>query len=225
MRRSPATSTTSPADALVVLGLIAALVCYLLPWVVNPGVQLTLGAYDLAEWASLHPAARAQGLITPLLLRLIPVLLVWILTLHAGARRFSQLWWLAAGTLLLSAVALLPPIEFFTQFRDDANYQQQFMLAALAFIGGLIGLSGLVGRFRVAMSLLLAGGAGVLSIVGLMQALRLMHNLGLPTTTGSGIVGLLFTLLALALLATRASGQPARSNGLQGAARSGGHAR
>ncbi len=56
------------------------LVCYALPWVINPGVSLTLGGYDLGEWTSLHDAVRGEQLplLTSFLLRL-PLALVAVL--------------------------------------------------------------------------------------------------------------------------------------------------
>ena len=54
--------------------------CYVLPWVINPGVSLTLGGYDLGEWTSLHEAVRGEQppLLTSFLLRL-PLALIAML--------------------------------------------------------------------------------------------------------------------------------------------------
>ncbi|MCU0513679.1 MAG: hypothetical protein MUE40_14060 [Anaerolineae bacterium] len=72
----------------------AALLAYLLPWVVNPGAALTPGAYDLAEWVSLTPMARGQSpvLLTPLLLRL-PLLI--------NCRRWN--FWHSAMILIIAS--------------------------------------------------------------------------------------------------------------------------
>ena len=53
---------------------------YVLPWVINPGVSLTLGGYDLGEWTSLHEAVRGEqpALLTSFLLRL-PLALIAML--------------------------------------------------------------------------------------------------------------------------------------------------
>ena len=40
---------------LALLLLIIGLCGYLLPWIVAPSSAMTLNAYDLAEWTSLHP--------------------------------------------------------------------------------------------------------------------------------------------------------------------------
>src|SRR5262245_55358949 len=93
---------------------------YCLPWLVNRGTGLTFGAYDLAEWTSLHPAVRGGNppLLASLLLRL-PLAcfgLVAAMTLWPNnkGKRLTLIF--------LVAIALLPPIEFFTQYRDDSNY-------------------------------------------------------------------------------------------------------
>ncbi|MFN8529394.1 MAG: hypothetical protein U0670_12340 [Anaerolineae bacterium] len=69
------------------LGLIG----YFSAWVVNPGVALTLHAFDLAEWASLHPVVRAEPmLITTLLLRLPLLCFAYsrLVRAYAGKRSF-----------------------------------------------------------------------------------------------------------------------------------------
>ena len=38
--------------------LALAIIGYLLPWVITPAQSLSMGAYDLAEWTSLHPVVR-----------------------------------------------------------------------------------------------------------------------------------------------------------------------
>jgi len=52
---------------LLLLGLLG----YLLPWAVASSAPMTLNAYDLAEWTSLHPAQRqtTPPLLAPLRLR------------------------------------------------------------------------------------------------------------------------------------------------------------
>ena len=50
------------------LFLVVSLIAYILPWVNTRATGLTLGAYDLAEWASLHPAS--IQLLPSLLIRL-----------------------------------------------------------------------------------------------------------------------------------------------------------
>lgn len=168
------------------LWLTAGLIAYLLPWIVNPSIGLTFGGYDLAEWSSLHPSVRAAGLTTSLLLRLPPVLFVLMFALLAGNRRFSAEWWGVGIIVGLVAVASLPPLEFFTIFRDDPNYQQQTQLAVITLAGGIIALSGLLKRvIWPLLAVMGIVGAGV-SGAGMTQGYRLMTDLHLPTTLGIG---------------------------------------
>ena len=62
------------------LPLFLLLIAYALPWMMTPTIAgLTNGAYDLAEWTSIHPAVRADPLLlTPLLLRLPLVGIAWL---------------------------------------------------------------------------------------------------------------------------------------------------
>ena len=96
------------------------LLFYLFPWVVNPGVSLSLGGYDLAEWASLHPAVRdaTPALFTSLLLRL-PLACLALLIAFTAQRRL-----LPVLIVLIAALGLLPPPEFI-KATNDPNYRQQ----------------------------------------------------------------------------------------------------
>ena len=109
----------------VYLLLTLGLAGYLLPWIVAPTAPMTLNAYDLAEWTSLHPIQLGAPLAVPLLLRSqLPVIAVWI----ALPARGPLMRLLAAAGVMLLALAQLPPLEFLTISRHDSNYQQQFML-------------------------------------------------------------------------------------------------
>lgn len=187
----------------------AAIIVYLLPWVSNPGVGLTFGGYDLAEWSSLHPAVRADGLTTSLLLRLPPVFFILSFVLLAASRPFSTEWWGVGFVIVLGTVALLPPLEFFTVFRDDPNYQQQAQLAVITLVGGLIALSGVLYPIRLYLLIVLGLGGMVVSGVGMTQSHRLMTDLSLPTLLGIGgfatitIFGLLVAVGAASILKMR----------------------
>lgn len=175
------------------VGLIAAmLACYLLPWVINPGVSLTFGGYDLGEWTSLHDAVRGEQppLLTSFLLRL-PLALVALLV-GWGLRRDKAI---RAVVVLVIAGALLPPLEFLDA-PNDSNYRQQALIAGIALVGGLIGVSGVLRRAqRVIFAALCALGIAAV-IIGLANALRLMQSFALPVSVGAGGV-LLAGLFAL----------------------------
>ena len=161
------------------------IVLYLFPWVVNPAASLSPNAYDLAEWTSLHPVVHAQTpmLLTSLLLRL-PLACLALLIGFSTRRGI-----IPALLIGLIAVALLPPLEFIYSL-SDSNYRQQAALAALALIGGGIGLSGILPRYQhwIAAGVALIGAAA--SLIGLAQGYDLMRGFELPMQIGLGGVAL-----------------------------------
>ncbi len=199
--------------------------CYVLPWVINPGVSLTLGGYDLGEWTSLHEAVRGEQspLLTSFLLRL-PLALVAVLVgmqphhlapspkRGEGEKRLtsppnplsqgrggitSRI--LPVVAILLIAAALLPPLEIL-DYPNDPNYQQQALVAGIALVGGLLGVSGLVRRvdtwLRVGIGVV---GTGAV-IAGLSKACQLMQGFSLPVSMGLGGVLLAALFAAVAVI-------------------------
>jgi hypothetical protein len=192
-------SLTSPAAAVALTG--AALILYFVPWLDGGSASLTFGAYDLAEWTSLHPAVRFgdPALLMTLLLRLVPALLVIALAARVAPRRWSGIWWLTGLAVLLTAGGLLPPFEFIAN-RGDPNYAQQFMVALVALVGGLFALSGLLGRFRPLIAVAALAAVVASAAFGLAQAYALMDGFGIPVTISVGGPGLIICALALAVL-------------------------
>ena len=182
----------------------AALILYFVPWVDGGSASLTFGAYDLAEWTSLHPAVRfvEPGLVMTLLLRLVPALLVIGLSAWASLHRGSGLWWLAGLVVLIAAAGLLPPFEFIAN-TGDPNYRQQFIVALVALIGGLVAWSGLLRRHSRWITLGAAVGALICAAVGLSQALTLFDGFRLDAAAGVGGPGVILCALALTVLALR----------------------
>ena len=171
---------------LVVLGFIA----YTIPWVSNPGAALTLNAYDLAEWTSLHPAVRGATppLFVTFCLRLIPLLLVTLMVLEPAAT------WLGRIALpWLIAVALLPPLEFFSGNFNDINYRQQFLLSILAVVVGGLGFIRLENRWPVAVSALVSLSGAIITLLALNVGGNLMQEINLTTSVGVG--GLVMCLI------------------------------
>jgi hypothetical protein len=164
------------------------LLFYLFPWLVNPGVSLSLNAYDLAEWASLHPAVRnaTPTLLTSLLLRLPLACLALLIAFTTRRGLFPAL------IVLIAALALLPPPEFIKAL-DDPNYRQQAALALLTLIGGVIGLSEILPRLRHLIAAALGLLGALACIIGLFQSYDLMRDFNLPTQIGMG--GALLTLI------------------------------
>jgi hypothetical protein len=176
----------------VLIALMLAL--YLFPWLVNPGASLTPNAYDLAEWASLHPAVREANLLTSFLLRL-PLACLALTVAFTGQRSP-----LRALVMVALSLAVLRP-EFFTAL-GDPNYQQQAGLAAFALIGGIVGLSGVLKRWHA----WIAAGVGIVGaaacVVGVANGYGLMRGFSLPTQVGMGGLGLalMFGVVAAAYL-------------------------
>lgn len=193
---SPALTATTPAsrrriipDPLFWLLMLAAAICYLLPWVGSTPLSLTFGAYDLAEWISLRLPDRPMDLV--LLLRVIPVLLVTMVGLHAGAPRLTGRWWLALVITVVTAGALLPPLEYFLDggLRGDVNYSQQAMLALYTLIAGGITLTGLFPALRPALLILTGAVSIIVSLSAVSQANAIMTTLALHPQTGVGVIG------------------------------------
>jgi hypothetical protein len=185
---------------LIVLGVLG----YLLPWVITPSNSLSIGAYDLAEWTSLHPIVRQTlpFLWTTLLLRLPLAILGVLLASYVGSA-FSRL--VGFGIIVLTAIALLPPIEFFTTYRDDSNYQQQFVLTVLVLIIGSL-LVGWQNKYLQRILPVLLSLLGCLSaLVGLVQGYGLLRGFDLPTSIGYGGLITAVSLGAICLITTKQS--------------------
>ncbi len=180
--------------ALLLLGLM---IGYLLPWItVSNTASLTINAYDLAEWASLHPEVRAQPLLfTSLLLRLPLVLLALLLSLSARSA-------LVAMPLLgIVAAALLPPFAFIAN-TGDPNYGQQFALALAALIGGLAVWFSFVRRWRGVVLLAIIAAGVLTTLSGFSLAHTLMRGFEVTVQSGGGVwfsLGI-YALLALDVL-------------------------
>jgi len=190
---------------------------YFLPWVMNGSAALNLNAYDLAEWASLHPAASAQTppLLTALLLRLPLVCAgVWLAWHRAYSARMRLIDVIGISML---AIGLLPPPEFLSQI-DNPNYQQQAGLAAVLIITALPGLllstrAGRLSRLIISLVALVIGLGAVAA--GVQMAAQWMTAFKLPAEIGPGAImmGIIFAVTAgVYLLASikeeYSSGQP-----------------
>ncbi len=116
--------------------LAGALVGYLLPWIVAPSAPMSLNAYDLAEWVSLHPSQHhtTPPLHTSLLLR---AHLAFLSVLFAIVSVKGQSRLVLALSILILAAAQLPPPEFVLD-PGNLNYRQQFGLALTSLVAGLL---------------------------------------------------------------------------------------
>ena len=172
---------------------------YLLPWIVASSGPMTLNAFDLAEWASLVPAQRGTfpPLIVPLLLRTQPVLLSLLLSVIAVGRKGMAV---AALAICLVAIAQLPPFEYVYDI-NNLNYRQQFVLAVVSLVAGLLLLPH--GRRWIALAVKLAlaiVGIGTATL-GLSGAMALFSQFGLAAVPGAGIWILILGYAAIIALA------------------------
>jgi hypothetical protein len=183
--------------------LILCFAAYCLPWVINPGISLSLGAYDLAEWTSLHPAVRAASpaLLTTLLLRLPLACLGLLISLTSKPHSRS----LPFALTMLVSIALLPPLEFFTQAANDPNYQQQFILSMLTALVGILLVMVRLEYTRNLLMIALALIALTSSVAGVLQSHELMRSFSLSAQLGLGSYvfgGLLAAVVLLAAAST-----------------------
>ncbi|MCY3796595.1 MAG: hypothetical protein OXG84_02225 [Chloroflexi bacterium] len=193
-------------SALAALLVLVGLLGYIQPWIVLPTGSMTLGAFDLAEWASLLPAQRATSppLLAPLLLRLQPVILCLILGAVAESRATMAI---AAIAILLLAAAQLPPFEYVYDI-NNLNYRQQFFLAIASLIGGIAAIPLRNPRLVALATIVLPIMGLATSVLGLAQAEALYRSFQLGAISGAGIV--ILSLSYLALLALSAGGKFSR---------------
>ena len=157
---------------------------YLLPWILAPTAPLTLNAYDLAEWTSLHPSQFGTPLIVPLLLRIQLPIITMLAALFARGTWVRRL---TALGIVLFALAQLPPLEFATIARHDSNYQQQFVLAVISFAAGLILLAYPLSRRLIPIAIGMAAVGMAASLVGQHQAQTLYYMSLQEAAPGAGL--------------------------------------
>lgn len=171
----------------ILLVILVLLIAYVSPWVLAEGASLSLNAYDLAEWSSLHPAARsAQPALLPSLLLRLPLVCTTIALACVAAG--SPRTWRTLGLLgaLVAVIALLPPLEFLRVGTGDANYQQLLALAGLSLIGAAtvyFGAGFLVTHHIILALTMLCLGSG---LWGWYQGFRLIEGFGIAVYPGPG---------------------------------------
>lgn len=175
------------------LALAGMLVAYHGPWTAHFTAGFTMHAYDLAEWASLHPAVRADApwLRTSLFLRLGWWAIVAGVALAANAWPDARGRWVLRAAALGLALRFVPPQEFFGGASDDPNYRQMAALFALSAltVGGAWALERARGRVqRAAWLSVLALGVGA-GWWGLARAGELLYNFQIDVQIGWGAFG------------------------------------
>ena len=175
------------------------LVVYYLPWVITSSASLTLGAYDLAEWASLHPQLRASNpaFLTSFMLRVVMLCIIVTLavsqTVSMAQRRLKIL------LILILFTTLLPPLEFFRNASEDPNFRQQFALALSTILfAGSVGFMRNI-RFHRWIGIVVAAAAIVCSIIGLAQAFGAIKQFQIGAAVGESFLAFLLVYTVILL--------------------------
>lgn len=169
----------------VLVILLLVLAGYLLPWVTAPNSAMTLNAFDLAEWTSLHPLQQGATppLIAPLLLRAQLSILAVLIALWSTSRKERILAFLF---VVLLSVSQLPPLEFLNNVADP-NYRQLLFLAiATILLSTGLGLM-LPAQFRLFVIIFLTVTGIVTSLAGQSQAIELYQVTLEQGETGGGL--------------------------------------
>ena len=184
--------------ALLYMFLVAGLAGLLLPWILASSGAMTLNAFDLAEWASLHPSqpGTSPPLIVPLLLRVQLVFLALMVGLLAagGMHRTS-----AALVIAVFAIAQIPPLEIVYD-PNNLNYRQQLIMAMASLILGLAALRLRLGRARIWLIAALALAGMVTSFSGLLQSQALYGQLNQAAGAGIGVWVLCLSYFAVGVV-------------------------
>jgi hypothetical protein len=179
-------------------GLFAiAIIAYLLPWTVNIGNSITLGAYDFAEWLGKGPFDDTSYN-TILLLRGQLVILTWFIMLSSKRPYFTLNWWACLIVGLILVIAQFPPIEFINN-TGDINQQQQAILTIIALISLPIGASAFLSPYRNITWLIIAIIGLASTIFALINAINMMkaYNLAAQIGIGAIIFSLVYAILGL----------------------------
>lgn len=189
----------SQSSGILYIIIIVAILTYLLPWSAASSASLTLNAYDLAEWVSLHPAQRLTSppLLSPLLLRL----QLTILTLLLAATNARTPWRrLAAVGIILLSIAQLPPPEYIRDI-GNLNYRQQFFLALTSLLVGLALLRIRLARVKTLVIAALPLAGVVTTVAGVAAANDVIAELQPNAQIGLGPWLYAASMLAILLLA------------------------
>jgi hypothetical protein len=195
---------------LILACLVLATACYYVPWFTHPTAGFTMNAFDLAEWASLHPAVRSSSppMLTSFLLRVPLLALVFAFALAANRLVDPRSRWLMRGMAVLPLLRFVPPADFFTNATGDPNYRQMALLTGLGI--GLVVVSIPLHRVAVRWQDWLSGVAllgGVSSgWWGLSRTRLLLDNFEIAVKTGPGILGLSLVSAVVIVLILGGSG-------------------
>ena len=185
----------------VLVLLLLALGAYLLPWIVAPNASMTLNAFDLAEWTSLHPLQQQARppLMVPLLLRIhLPILAI---SMALWPKNREECYPAILFIVLLS-ISQLPPLEFINNL-NDLNYRQLLILASATLFLSTILRRFLPAQLRPVATLLLALLGIVTSLVGQSLAMELYQLTLEKGKAGGGLCLMALTYGGISLSALR----------------------
>lgn len=174
------------------------LLAYVLPWTMNPGAGLTMGAYDFAELLNKRNAYDNVSYATMLLLRGQLVLLTAYVVTTIRRPILTLEWLFGAGAGLLLVIAQLPPLTFISN-TGDINQQQQAMLAGISGLIWLIGLTGIFWHVRDWLRLLIGAIGFGTALYALINAVQILGTYNLPSRVGFGGVVLLILYAVVVL--------------------------
>lgn len=191
---------------LILIGLVLATACYYLPWYTHDTAGFTTNAFDLAEWTSVHPAARSSSppMLTSFLLRFPHLMLGAALALAANRLRDPRARWIMRGLTLLMALRFFPPSDFFSSASDDPNYRQMILLTGLG-VGSILAtitLAHIPGWLHSALLIAALVSSQIAGWWGLSRAGIFLDNFEIDVSIGPGIIGLslVSTLIVLVLV-------------------------
>lgn len=183
--------------------LLLAVGCYSAPWYAHSTAGFTMNAFDLAEWASVHPAVRSSHppMITSFLLRFPLVAVVVGLALVVHELPDPRYRWMVRAVAGLLLIRLFPPVDFFTSARQDPNYRQMAFLFALASVGWLSSLAAyrLPVWARAWLLAVLMAASVLAGWSGLSRAGVLLDNFEIAVRVGWGVVG--YSLIVAVMIA------------------------
>lgn len=168
---------------------ILLLIAYIMPWLIHSTQTLTLNAFDLAEWTTLHPSSRSASLplLESFLLRFQIIIILWLMIstiTHERVISFTN--FLKVAMIVIVSISLLPPIDQITNI-SDLNYRQQIALALLSLLGAIaISFSSIGWRWSIQVILLAL--ALITALPGIFQAGLLFQSYDLSISIGAGTI-------------------------------------
>lgn len=174
-----------------------AIFMYVIPWVLNGTFVLSIGAYDIAELLTKRPFDDTTYY-TTLTLRGQLVFMAWLIAFGVNRPLFTLRWWIHGIFALVLVVAQLPPLTFITN-AGDANQQQQALLAVISLVGVIIGMTGIVWKYRYPVRVVIALAGIATTVYAVINALDIIDDYGLPANIGMGAIGLVIVYVILGI--------------------------